>query len=486
MKIFKGFKIKGLNSIKESFATKQVKYGGYAALLTLAVIIGLILLNLMVGQLAPQIDLTENQLFSLSEQTIQLLDRIDTPVTFFGLWRPGEEDNNLMNVIDLYLARNRNISLEIIDPDRNPGFVMRYDRERRGIARGSLIVEGEKAFRIIAPHEMYEFAMSPAGAVTLTGMAMERRITSALLFASTGETPVIYEITGHMQTPLAALGFAEILDRENYILRSLNLAISAVPDDAAGVILNNPQRDLSPVEAERLLDYLDRGGRLLVIANYLIRELPNLNAVLASYGLMFDYGIVLETDPGFLILDPRTVWPAMLDHVITEPLADRTRTPVIMVEAMPLSILETRRRTIEISPLVTSSPSAFLRTDLNDNTHDRLASDISGPFILAAAVVDPVWVREDEPQARIVAIGCGALLPLATQGIDGNRDLFMNSLTWLQDRPENITVRTRSLLLLPMTLNLAQIVIFGAVFILVIPAAFFIAGFIVWLKRRHL
>ena len=478
--------IKGFKSIKDSFKTKQVKYGGYAALLTIAVIVGLIFLNLMAQQFSPRIDLTENRLFSLSEQTIQLLERIDSPINFYGLWRPGEEDTNLMNVINLYTARNRNINMEVVDPDRNPGFVMRYDINRQGIPRGSLIVEGERAFRIITPSEMYDFSMTQGGGFVITGIAIEQRITSALLFASTGETPIIYEITGHMQTSLAALGFAGLLERENYILRTVNLALTPVPNDASGVVMINPRQDLSPLEAERLLDYLDGGGRLLVIANYLMRELPNLNAVLASYGLRFDFGIVLETDPSYLIFDPRTVWPNILPHVITAPLADRLRTPVVLVEAMPLSVLETRRHTIEITPLISSSQSAFLRTDLSNNTHDRLPSDISGPFTLAMAVVDPPWAAEDENQARLVVIGCGALLHLASEGIDANRDLFMNSLTWLQDRPENITVRARSLFLLPLRLSLLQIVIFGGVFILAIPSVFFIAGLVTWLKRRHL
>jgi ABC-type uncharacterized transport system involved in gliding motility auxiliary subunit len=78
------------------------------------------------------------------------------------------------------------------------------------------------------------------------------------------------------------------------------------------------------------------------------------------------------------------------------------------------------------------------------------------------------------------------MLSLAAQGIDGNRDLFMNSLTWLQDRPENITIRAKSLYLLPMRMNLGQIIIFGALFIFIVPVVFFTAGFVVWLKRRHL
>ena len=478
--------IKGIKSIKESFKTKQVKYGGYAALLTLAVLVGLVILNLMAGQFSPQIDFTQNRLFSLSEQTINLLNTIKTPVKFYGLWRQGDEDSNLMNVINLYLSKSRNISLEVIDPDRNPGFVMRYDREKQGISRGSLIVEGEKAFKIIAPREMYDFTMSQSGGASITAIAIERRITSALLFTVTGDTPVVYEISGHSEIPLSMLNMAETLERENYSLKTINLLLSAIPDDASALVINTPQKDLTGPEAEKLLDYLGKGGRLLVIANYLIQELPNLNEVLASYGLRYDYGIVHETDPSYHIYDARTVWPDMQNHEITAPLADKTRTPVILIEAMPLSILETRRRTVEVKPLMATSSSAFLRLDLENNSDNKTSSDVSGPFMLGAAAVDPQHINNNEAQARIVAIGSGAFLSLAAQGIDGNRDFFMNGITWLQDRPENITIRARSLYLLPLRLNLVQIIIFGALFILVVPASFLITGFVIWLKRRHL
>jgi len=165
---------------------------------------------------------------------------------------------------------------------------------------------------------------------------------------------------------------------------------------------------------------------------------------------------------------------------------DKNRTPVVLLEAMALSSLETRRRTIEITPLMTSSASSFLRTDLNITSESKAPGEISGPLMIAAAAKDPSWIQGNESQARIVAIGAGSLLPLATQGFDANRDFFLNSLTWLQDRPENITLRSKSLYLMPLNLNLVQTIVFSALFIFVIPMIFFAAGFITWLKRRHL
>ena len=487
--------IKGIKNIRESFQTKQVKYGGYAALMTLAVIVGLLLVNLTIGQFSLQVDMTETRIFSLSEQTVQVLESVNTPVRIFGLWRPGERmplpnDRDYIDdvtaVINLYTSRNSNITMEVIDPDRNPGFVLRFDRDRRGIARGSVIVEGVNGFRLISPQEMYDFSQTPAGGMEITGIAIERRLTSALLFVGTGVTPIVYEITGHDSIPLALIGMQEELERDNLALRSINLLMSPIPADASALVLNHPQRDLAPVEAERLLEFLENGGRLLVLADYNIRELDNLNMVFASYGFRFDYGILNEVDPTFAVFDARSTWPNVMLHDITRPLMNRNQTPILLFESMPISTIEPRRLTVEISPLLSSSPTAFLRTDLDETSPGRVPSDIPGPHTLAVAVSDPSWVRGEEPQARIVVIGSGTLLPLATGGFVGNRDLFMNSLAWLQDRPEAIAVRSKSLFRLPLRLDSMQIVLFGGLFIFIIPMAFFITGFVTWLKRRHL
>jgi ABC-type uncharacterized transport system involved in gliding motility auxiliary subunit len=106
----------------------------------------------------------------------------------------------------------------------------------------------------------------------------------------------------------------------------------------------------------------------------------------------------------------------------------------------------------------------------------------------AAAVIDPEYLQGGEAQTRIVAIASGALLEpiIAYQQIPGNLDFFMNSLTWLEDRPEALSVRSKSLFILPMQINGLQILIFGLVFVFLIPLAFFVSGFVTWLRRRHL
>jgi len=481
--------IKGLKSILDSFKTRQVRYGGYAALITLAVIIGLILLNLIIGQFSPQIDMTEGGLFSLSDQTGQVVDQIKTPVNLYGLWRPGDENPQLMEVVNLYLAKNRNIRLEVVDPNKNPGLVSKFDKTNQGVQQGSLVVEGEKGFKIISPSDMYDYMYTQNNTRNVTGLAMERRITAALLFVATGQTPTVYEIMGHQEYSLYDLQMQALVERENFDVSQLNLVQSPIPPDASILFLNSPRWDLSRGEADKILDYLEKGGRLLVLADYRIRELPILNEIMASYGMQFDFGYLMENNPNYTAGAYYLAIPDMPEHDITKPLMEQ-RTPVLLAFGMGISETAAKRRSVELKPLLTSSYDSFLRTDLEELSTARISTDIPGPIIMGMTAMDPSWIDPNNPapQTRIAAIACGSLLePVSYFGqIPGNIDLFMNSITWLQDRPETLTVRSKSMFLLPMRINGFLMIVYGVFFVIVIPVGFFIAGFIIWLRRRHL
>ena len=488
MKLFKN--ISGIANIRDSFKTKHVKYGGYAAMITLAVIIGLILFNLMMGQLSLQIDLTQDQIFSLSEQTLHVLDQVDTPVRIYGLWRPGEEVLEVMYVIDLYLSRSRNVSFQVVDPNRNPGFVTRYDRDRRGIEYGSLIVEGSMGFRVIGPSEMFD--SFNWGMFEFQDYLIERRISSAILFVGTGVTPVIYDLIGHEIMSMGHPEIISLLDRENYEVRELNLLLSDIPDDASIIVLCGPQRDLSSVEAEKLLNFLENGGRFFVMANYQIQNLTNLNSVLASYGISFDYGRTIENDPSYIVPSfYEMLLPDLaMDHDITRNLSDKWNTPVILYEPMSISEVLPRRREVEISSLIVSSPRSFLRSDVELLSLERLPDDLPGPLMLGAAAAFPGdnWrlSTDTSPQTRIVAIGDPYIWIFGIDAFGANLDVFMNSIAWLDDRPETTTIRSKIRVMQPMTMTMVHFIVYSVILIAAIPLAFFVSGLIVWLKRRHL
>jgi ABC-type uncharacterized transport system involved in gliding motility auxiliary subunit len=211
---------------------------------------------------------------------------------------------------------------------------------------------------------------------------------------------------------------------------------------------------------------------------------PNLDDVFASYGIRFEFGVTVELNKNYNTANnPYYAVPDMANHEITGPLLEK-KSPVVLPLARGVFALDIRRQTIQLVPLLASSQLSFLRTDLTQNTPDITDTDIQGPITLSIAVSDGPADKE----TRIVAIGCGTFLePLNIFGqIPGNIDMFMNGLTWLEDKPENLSVRSKSLLTTPMSMTEMYIIIFGLVFVVIIPLALFAAGLVTWLRRRHL
>ena len=64
-------------NIVEIFKEKRVRYGGYATLVTLAALVILIVINLIIQQVPAEIDMTENKLFTLSQQTYDLIEKLE-------------------------------------------------------------------------------------------------------------------------------------------------------------------------------------------------------------------------------------------------------------------------------------------------------------------------------------------------------------------------------------------------------------------------
>ena len=62
----------------------------------------------------------------------------------------------------------------------------------------------------------------------------------------------------------------------------------------------------------------------------------------------------------------------------------------------------------------------------------------------------------------------------------------MNSINWVFEREETISVRPKFTLMLPLRLNSLSTWIFTGAVVVVVPLIVLGAGLVVWLRRRHL
>lgn len=475
-------------NILRSLGGSKFRHGGWAALMVVAVLALIVVVNVLVGLVPARLDLTESRLFSLSEETTKVLDGLTADVSVTTVSTRGNEDPLVKEILGRYAQASSRVKLATVDPERNPTWAKQYDTGSGGPGEGSVVVARGSRFREISPASMYNFDMS-GQQPRLTSLAVEQRVTSALLYVSAARSVTLWSTQGHGEKTLDDYNLASAVDGENYERKDLGLlTVAAVPPDADMVLVLAPASDFPAADAEKLRAYLEGGGRAVIVLDVQVKpdSLPNLAAVLQSFGVAFSGLMVVESDAnraGFG--NPLFVIPAQSNHEILAPLRAR-KYPILMPFAQPVRTLELRKRTLKIQPLLESSAISLARKGTaQGNALRREAGDEVGPFTLAAAITNPGTGGGRE--TRIVVIGGSSfLVPEVAARAPGNVDFFLNAMGWLKDTKDTVTVRAKSMIEFPLTMSAAQRWIFSAVVVLLVPLAILGWGLAVWIRRRHL
>jgi ABC-type uncharacterized transport system involved in gliding motility auxiliary subunit len=476
------------NSIKTTFHKKKFRYGGYATLVTAVVVTMLILLNLIVDQFDFTLDLTRNRLFSLSEQTFGVLDALEHEIDVIALNEPGAENPVAMQIIEQYTSRSRYINFSTIDPVRQPHRVMRYQEDGTTLAQGSIIVENRdlNRFKVISAHELINFRFDAQQQPIAESLAVEQRLTGAIIYTTTEELPVVYVLTGHDQAPIP-FEIREQMELENFRIEEINLMTTeSVPEDAHALLVISPKRDLTETEEQKLREYLERQGRAIFLMDIMPQRLPRFEAIFQSYGVELNRLLVVEEDDQMHVGNPLWLVPNMEAHDIMTPLRTADMRMLIPV-SQSIDIMDVRRRTLKIEPLLVTSEMAWGKTNLESQTLEREEGDIEGPFNIGVAVTDEVFMDNQKKTTKILLLAnAGFLSSEISSQVPGNANFLLNSLNWIQDREEAISIRPRSLATPRLNMNWQQQLMLAGVAVILIPLLILGSGLFVWMKRRHL
>ncbi|MCK5737462.1 MAG: GldG family protein [Spirochaetaceae bacterium] len=471
----------------------KTRHAGISALITIAVLAAVLLVNILAGQLELKADLTPKKLFSLTDETKGLLKSLETEVEIIALFEPGKEPEPIMETINQYSHLSRKVSIKVIDPDREPALVARYSEEDTPISKGSFIVSSKDFFRIITAMEMYDVSYSQQGQPQVLGQKIEQQITSAIAFVISGRTPKIYEITGHRESPLGSLGYAQMLTQANYILEELSITLSAIPDDAALLTLIGPRSDLSEAEAGKINDYLNSGGSLLIAMNLTHDPMPNIYTLLESWDIEVRHGLVMETRANRLIAefgDNPFVFAPFLSEFGAVTSLNEAKTNPIFQASLGFKRTDAQQRKLEYFTLLSSSEDSRLRTDLTSEASGNPAvipGDMNGPIDVAIAVQQRNMDSYKPEGARIVALGSASTLKgLGALGqIKANADLVMNLVNWSIDEDSTVNVPSKSLFRLPLRIDTLTGLIYAGITIIIIPFLCLGAGLFIYFRRRN-
>lgn len=473
-----------MNKIRELFSDKKVRYGSYSSLVVAVVVAILIIVNLVVDQIPLKWDLTANKLYSISDQTTKVLDGLEEEVKIIALYEPGKQNPAVEEILNRYTTYSKNIKIEHVDPVQNPGFMKQFDKDGESVSQGSLIVQSGDKTKIISRYDLYNYSYQ-GNAPQVESLAVEQRVTSAIMYVTSEDNPMVYSLQGHGELAVP-YELSNQLENENYDLEDLNLVTEdQVPEDADILLIISPKRDLSEDEDKKLREYLENSGRAVFIMDVLNIELPRFEGILKSYGVGLSKAIAVEEDKNHYMNFPLWLVPNMASHDIIQPLKSGDMF-TLLPNSQPIEELDIKKRSLEIEALLTTSEAAWGKTDLTDQSMEKSSDDIQGPFNLAMAITDKPDDYEEKPTKLIVIGGSSFLDRQIASEIPGNMNLMLNSMNWLQDKQESISIRPKSLGLKRLRMTKQQSLVMSGIVVIVIPAIVLIMGIVVWSRRRHL
>ncbi|MBE5947583.1 MAG: hypothetical protein E7261_00995 [Lachnospiraceae bacterium] len=474
------------------FNTKSFRIGGYSILASVIVLTIAIVANIFINTLPAsitQFDTTSNQLFTISEQTKNILNNLENDITIYWVVQNGSEDTTIETLLNRYKSLSNKISVVKKDPDVYPTFVKQYTSDE--IYNNSLIVECGDRSRYISVSDIYVYDYDYY-TYYYTGeydtyFAGESELTSAISYVTNEDLPKIYILTGHGEASLATT-YETALNNENMLMEEISLlTLEAVPEDADCILINTPQSDISKEEKETLLTYLQGGGNLYLITSPMEsgKPLSNLEALMAEYGVIANEGIVIEgSNNHYAYGTPYYLLPDIASHTITAPI-NESGYYILLSISQGLTVSDNLRDSLSVTELLTSSDSSFSKlAGYSLSTYSKEDGDIDGPFSLAVAITDTI---DENTETNIVWISSAAITDeWSNERVSGgNLDFFINAFGWMCDQEESIAIHSKSLNYEYLTIDERTASILTVFVVAIIPIAYLGIGIYIFARRKR-
>ena len=471
-----------------AFSKKMIGTGAFSAGMIVVMCAICVVVNLVLTALPAKytsIDCSATKLYSLTGDTKDRVSKLDEDITIYVLNSKKSKDAKIDETINRYKDFSSHIKVKYVDPATSPKFYQDYTDTTP--TTNSLIIESKNRSKVIDYNDIYEYDSSSyyygyQSQSSITGYDAEGQITSAIEYVTmdADELPVIYQITGHNETEIGS-NFQSVVSKANANLKSLELFNEEkVPEDATAIIINSPTVDFNEEDAQKVIDYLNGGGKAMIVGCYAYNdELTNFNKILAAYNVSFKTGVVAENDSSKYYQNPLYLLPTV---ETTDYTSDATDGYVFLAGSCAINYPEDTDD-VTYTKLLSTSDSAVLKKDWKNITTSKAEdADENGPFTTGLAVND------SSTGASIVVFGTPYVVDDSyDNAVSGNNaDMFKDVITSMTGNVElaSSVIPVKDYTLSNITINTLQAVITGLIIMVAVPILLIIIGIVVWAMRR--
>lgn len=437
----------------------------------------------------PEYDFTTDKIYSISDETKTKVGSLEKDVTITVI---NYANNEVIDLLEKYQVLSDHLKIERIDDLTGRTDIM---QEYSLSTSDSLIVVkcGSKE-KTINSDDMYTFDYSTYQTVD----TKEEAITNAIVDVITDEKPTVYFMSNHVM--YADSNFSqvkqEIADDANEIGTVDLLVNGKVPEDCNILVITTLKEDITEVERDYITDYINNGGKLLLLCgpNLTGNELTNFNQILALYGITIEDGIIFEQDTARVL----NGYP---DILVEDVQANSTTKNMNMnlkacfIDAAAITLMDDSEKLAELGvtyeTLLTTSNTAFIRTNLNLNTVSRTSEDSEEKAYIIGAMATKEIDSEKTSKLIIYSnelFASDGTIPIGSytyimSTLYNNKDIVANAVSYLNNKENTITIRKNSESVTYSVTQKQHNIIMGIIFI--IPFVIILIGIIVWRIRNH-
>ena len=484
------------NKFIETIKKKWLIDGTKTLILVLAIIAIFIGINILMQnlELAP-LDFTQEKLYTLSDETKEKVKDINKDVNIYFIGYTDENPD--VDLAKQFKNANEKIVAEAVDINNRPDLAQKY-----GIESGSqgIIVECGDKSKVLTASDLVTYDTSTYETISIA----EEKLTSAIMSVTADKVPKVYLLEGYSDFLLSNnMNYLNMyLGNEVNEIEKLNiLSTGKIPDDCDTLVITTPNKDFDDLTTNQILEYINKGKNILWLnaATTSAEELPNVNKILATFGVNpFEAGIIRETDTTKMVSgSPDLIMPEVQYSTITKDLYNTTAPIFVNATKININTDGLEDLNVEKTDLLKTSENAYFRTNLNIQTDTAVEGEETDSFIVGAELDKTISAANEETGesakiSKLVIFGENAFItdyPLVQNSqysaimLGGNKDLVLNSIAYLVDREDDITVR-KSTGTVTYTATEQQDMVVKAI-IFTIPAIIIIAGIIIWQVRRR-
>ncbi|MBR5366778.1 MAG: GldG family protein [Clostridia bacterium] len=290
------------------FNSRQFKYGSVATVFTVAFVAIVIIFNIIFTALANRymwyIDMTEQQVYTLSEEAKEIMSDITEDVWIHFASEPDELMNGTNSSYTRYIYTTAlqleeefpNVHVDAVSVLKNPSYFREYyNTTATDIDTTSVVITTEKETRVVRAQAFFTFN-DTSDLSTVWAYSGEKRMISNIMQVTQTETPIVAFTTQHGEDIGGATTLAELFADNGFTVTAVDLSHDTIDDDCRILVIFNPLYDFLGAEAdsaeyneiEKIDKFLDRYGCLLVFAEPgSVSKLTNLNEFLEEWGIAY-------------------------------------------------------------------------------------------------------------------------------------------------------------------------------------------------------